>query len=104
MAWFSVSTYLKAHSSNLAGKPLFEECVFLIDAVNEEEAKMKASALARAQEATYFASTGSEISWLFHSIRDVYSVIGLPSEGCEIFGRFLGEEAILALEKDLLAP
>jgi hypothetical protein len=51
--------------------PLFEECITLIKATTESDARQKAEHLAKSRAATFKNQKGEEITWVLHKIIDI---------------------------------
>ena len=74
--------------------PLWEERIILVDAVDEEQAKNKATDFARDQEVGFCVESGDKVDWVFKKIERVFMIDGPISDGCELFSRFLREPEV----------
>lgn len=69
--------------------PLWEERIVLVSAIDEKEAKEKATALATEYESEFTVSGGAKVKWNFHQIERVFSIDDNLQDGAELFSRFL---------------
>ncbi|PIE18115.1 MAG: hypothetical protein CSA66_05090 [Proteobacteria bacterium] len=68
--------------------PLYEECISLIKASSEDEARSKAEALGRTRSAKYKNVEGQEISWSLRNIVDINPMLeDSLGEVTEIYAR-----------------
>lgn len=80
--------------------PLWEERIVLVFAIDENEAKQKATALATEYESEYTVLGGAKVKWKFHQIERVFSIDDDLKDGAELFSRFLRNDEA----KSILTP
>jgi hypothetical protein len=97
--FYAVSTLLVGMHSNASQEPLWQECIFLVEADSPEAAREQATQLARQRETRYETSAGA-IEWRFHAVQSVFEIeTELLAHGMEVFSRFLRNfEALSLLE------
>lgn len=61
----------KSSSDSKGYKPMFEECITLIKAKTEADARQKAESIAQSRGAKFKNQKGEEITWVLHKIIDV---------------------------------
>lgn len=81
---------------------LWEEHFFLLMANDAAEAQAKAEELATSQECSYATINGSNVSWKFKMISKVHELDGVPTDGTEVFSRFLKESEVQNIISPLL--
>lgn len=98
--WFCVSALsVSEHpdGSVAVEERVWEEHSFLVSANNAAEAQTRAEKLAKAQECSYDAATGTKVSWKFKTISKVYELDGDPVDGAEVFSRFLKDAEVRSM-------
>ncbi len=99
--WFCVSALsVSEHPDGFvpSEERVWEEHVFLVTANDTAGAQAKAEKLARSQECSYDAITGTKVSWKFKMISKVYELDGEPTDGTEVFSRFLKETEVRSMQ------
>ncbi len=105
--YYSVSIFLKAIGKN--GGPesieLWEERVYLILATDETDAKAKGEKLGKLGEHEYRSSEDRTIRWVFDCVNSVCEVGDeRPSDGAELFSRFLRSSDVQSLKTPFEGP
>jgi hypothetical protein len=97
--WFCVSALSVSEHVNdpPTQQRLWEEHLFLVDAASADEAHTKAEKIARGQECSYESANQSKVSWKFERISKVYKLDGKPTDGSEVFSRFLKESEVQSI-------
>src|SRR5580704_2503565 len=98
--WFCVSTLsVSEHpdGSVASSNMLWEEHIFLISAEDAVDAKARAELLARREQCTYNNADGAKVSWEFKAISTVYQLENAPTDGSEVFSRFLKDSEAQSL-------
>src|ERR1700752_726196 len=97
--FYAVSTLLVGTHSSASHEPLWQECIFLVEADSPEAARERAMPLARQRETRYETAAGA-IEWRFHAVQSVFEIeTELLAHGMEVFSRFLrNSEASSLLE------
>jgi len=97
--WFCASALSVSEHPN--GSPplerLWEEHLFLVEADNADDAKTKAGKVARSQECSYVSADGSKVTWRFERIWKVHELDSKPTDGVEVFSRFLKESEVQSI-------
>lgn len=91
---FTVSILLAStrhFSSGDSQESLWEERFVVVDAIDEDEAKMLAMEIGILAEHDFEAADGSHVYWQFKQVAGTYMMDILSSElsGVEVFSRFL---------------
>ena len=96
---YAVSTLLVGKHQDDSQEPLWQECIFLVEADSSESARGLAAPLARQHEVRYETVAGA-MEWRFHAVQSVFEIDGDQlTHGIEVFSRFLrNSEAISLLE------
>lgn len=69
---YHVAVIVYTSSSDSKGyKPMFEECITLIRAKTEADARQKAESIAQSRGTSFKNHEGEEITWVLHKIIDV---------------------------------
>jgi hypothetical protein len=95
--WFSIDVlFVRKHTDSSLGA-LLEECIYIIQASDEDTALRKGELLAHQQKCCFKVDDLNESNWEFDSIINVHEILDSElKDGSEIFSRFLtGEEARL---------
>jgi hypothetical protein len=97
--WFTASLLLK---SNIPNEPeaqaLWQESIVLIDAADEEEARIKAKKLGKCAEHDYLAAAGNQVRWTFEKIESIQPIFADHLEhGTEVYSRFLSASEVESL-------
>ena len=75
-------------SESLDYTPLYEECITLVKASSEDEARSKVEALGKNRSIKYKNVEGKEISWSLHNIVDINPMLeDSLGEVTEIYAR-----------------
>jgi len=101
--WFCVSALSVAEhpeGSASSKQRLWEEHLFLVSADDALAARARAEDLARGEECSYVAVNGSKVSWKFETISKVYEIPDTPTDGTEVFSRFLKQSEV----ESILSP
>ncbi|MFW5443797.1 MAG: DUF4288 domain-containing protein [Methylococcaceae bacterium] len=78
----------KSSSDSRDYVPLYEECITLIKANNEVEAKEKVEELTNSRATTFKNQEGQEISWSLHKIIDINPMLeDTLGETTEVYAR-----------------
>ena len=101
--WFAVSLlYVSTHRPANADRPLHEESIVLIEAEDDSEARVAAEGFGRSQEVEYATMGGDETGWTFDRILGIHELGNeRPSNGTEIFSRFLTDAEAKSLGEKL---
>ena len=97
MSWFCVPCYFERISPGDNVEPLFEECIYMINASVPEDATLLAINLAKKQETSYIPIVGKSVSWIFVASGYPFELPGEPGEDLEVYSRHLGQTAFRAL-------
>ena len=91
--WYAVELLFERIHPDSAKNPddlLWEQSIFLIQALDEEEAKAKAENVAKKEELSYRAISGETVKWRFVKLTGTYQILQETlTEGTEVFSRFL---------------
>lgn len=94
--WYSASIFLQAiHQDSVNAEGLWEEQVLLIQANDEEEARVLAAELGKGKEHEYVADepTRHLVRWRFVAVERVCEIeSNALANGVELFSRFLKAE------------
>ena len=85
--WFVAQAIFQAtvHSEKGDLKPVSEELLFLVHAIDKTSAKPRAEAIARTKEHSYPNDQGQQVSWTFVRLVDVTEMIDQKfEEGAEL--------------------
>ena len=95
--WYAASLFFKGEHTPLTPTPKWEESIRLIEANSEDDARVKAQEIGRAEEHSYRTQDGT-VHWKFERIERLYA-IDEPhlGNGTEVFSRFLRESEALSL-------
>ena len=82
----------KSSSDSTTYTPMFEECITLIKATDEADARSKSEHLARSRETTFQNQQGDQIKWGLHKIIDVNPMLKDEiSEVTELYARHFSD-------------
>jgi hypothetical protein len=97
--FFSGSLLFKSeHQPDSNPYPLWEECVILIEAENESDAKVKAAQHGKAGEHEYKNQAGELVRWSFERVERVCHIDkDALTDGTELFSRFLKDSEVKSL-------
>ena len=87
VTWFAGVLLTKSSSDRDGHKPLFEESVVVVSAINLAEAKRKIDELAAGEVTSYVAVDGARISWELLHVLDVQELRTAPEDGATIYAR-----------------
>jgi|SRR5580693_1463133 hypothetical protein len=93
--WFCVSAL--SVSEHPDGSVASSNRLWVISAEDAVDAKAKAELLARREQCTYNNSDGAKVSWEFKAISTVYQLENAPTDGSEVFSRFLKDSEAQSL-------
>ena len=90
MQWYWVSaTYKSVIVGKLRRRNLWQDLVFLFQAVPDSNLALIAANIARRKQHTYLNKSGLAVEWVFQRINKVESLFDQePKEGTEVFWRF----------------
>lgn len=98
-SWWGVGLLFRSDHSVPDSQALYEESVILVRAHTEDEALQQGAELATAEEVSYEAMPGDEVSWKFVRVTRAFEMIDPePKVGAEVFSRFLSWHLAAALE------
>jgi len=99
MTWFSASIFFKSeHSIESNEEPLWEECVYLIQAETHDEAMKNAISIGRKNEVEYAVSDNDNVSWKFVKVERLIQIdTNELKNGTEVFSRFLRDKEVESL-------
>jgi|SRR5579872_3695406 len=96
--WYAASLFFRGVHTPPKKDPKWEESIRLIDAVSEEDARIKASRIGQTEEHSYQTQDGHHLSWKFERVERVYAIDQAKIlDGTELFSRFLRESEALSL-------
>lgn len=100
MPWYAAECLYYADTSPKASEQLGEYRYFLLEAPDDEAAKMKAWQLARTREHSYTGADGTQVMWLLESVTDVKEILDDKlSEGTELYHKYFDRYVTEAVEK-----
>ncbi|MCP4181597.1 MAG: DUF4288 domain-containing protein [bacterium] len=93
MLW-TISILLKQVGDGNISEPIWEENIFLINAMDSDEAKKKAETYGKQLENSYTSATGKKVHWVYDSILSLYQIETETVEnGSVVFARhFISSE------------
>lgn len=91
MPLFSVPIILQRKIDSYFPEPLFQESIFLVEALDHESASEKAKTYARAEECSYLNSEGEKVSWTIVGTGNPFEILSEIKEGTEVYSRFLSD-------------
>ena len=97
--WFTAEILFKSTPiGKLELDAIWENRVVLFQAVNEEEARIKATAYGRLEGHKYLNHAGELVVWEFDAVENICQLDGNEfSDGKEVFWRFLRHSEVLSL-------
>jgi hypothetical protein len=101
--WFCVSALsISEHNPPVPPEQrVWEEHLFLLKANDAAHAKSRAEELARRLECSFEAANKSKVTWKFKRISKVHQLEGEPTDGAEVFSRFLKDSEARSLESPI---
>ena len=98
--WFSASLLFRSIHTVPDGVELWEESICLVEADTEAKALAKASAIGHREQVSYVARGEDTVTWEFVQVERVFEIEGgQPSDGVELFSRFLRKSEVESLLK-----
>ena|SRR5437667_11791642 len=95
--WFAVNLQFKStHPGHAEHEGLWEECLTLVRAETEEEARREGEHIGKAKEHEYVSAIGDLVRWTFQQIESVSEIESLE-HGSELFSRFLSQSEVESL-------
>jgi hypothetical protein len=101
--WFAVRLIMESVRSDPSdGHKLFEDRILLVKARTSDQARQKATTLAKASGHSYRTATGADVAWKFSDVLDVKSLLDETIEdGSEIYYAFLHQDELDAVREFL---
>jgi hypothetical protein len=92
--WYTVSLLSRSRRTPEAeNDDLFEESVVLLEATDEQSARLAGEEYARREGVEYRNLRGERVKWSFERVLSVYDVgEEAPRSGTEVFSRFLRKQ------------
>jgi hypothetical protein len=95
--WYAASLLFRAtHLDSPERDWLWQERIFLVDAVDEEDARRFASSIGKSEEHEYQTTTDI-LQWTFMHVERICEVEGSLASGVEVFSRFLRDSEVQSL-------
>jgi hypothetical protein len=97
--WFTASLLFKAEHSGVPNwKAIWEEQIVLFQALNDSDAKAKATTYGRSHQHEYTNDEGKLVRWSFQRIERVCEIDTTTLiDGTEVFSRFLRDSEVKSL-------
>jgi hypothetical protein len=96
--WFAVNLLFESlHPDHPENEFLWEERIVLVQANNEEKARLEGERIGKAEEHEYTAASGDLVRWVFREVESVCAIETLE-HGAELFSRFLTRQEVEKLQ------
>ena len=87
--WYTINILFKGEIS-AGSTSLYQESIYLLECITEQEAREKAIEIAHEEEHEYKNEEGHKVKWLFDSVLSIYEINSdIITSGIEIYSRFL---------------
>ena len=99
-SWYSGLILLESiHSPEDEYESIWEECIYLVQANDHEEAMGLLEQTGHNLELEYQAAAGNDVRWRFDGVDRLERLGDLEGEGMEVFSRFLRASEVAAIRK-----